>query len=199
MDNERYTTTAIGLHWLIGLMILISFSVGLYMSNLPLSPTKLKIYSWHKWAGVTIFMLVVLRCTWRLFHTPPAMPDHMPRWQQIVAEATHYLLYALMFAIPLSGWLMSSAKGFQTVYFGLLPIPDLLDKNKELGDTLNVVHAWLNYLMITTVAAHAAAALKHHFIDKDEVLVRMVPRRRKAAPAEAAAPAEPTLPAETQP
>ena len=192
METKRYTGTAIGLHWLIALMILISFSVGLYMVDLPLSPAKLKIYSWHKWAGVTIFMLVVLRCSWRLFHSPPALPESMPRWQIRVAEVTHYLLYALMFAIPLSGWLMSSAKGFQTVYFGVLPIPDLLGKNKELGETLTTVHVWLNYLMITTVAVHAAAALKHHFIDRDDILKRMLPQRSRVASADAPIVAEPS-------
>ncbi len=179
MSKPRYTAPAIGLHWLIALLILISFSVGLYMSDLPFSPAKLKIYSWHKWAGVTIFLLVVVRSLWRFTHTPPPMPGAMPRWQKWSAEGAHVLLYVLMFAIPLSGWLMSSAKGFQTVYFGVMPIPDLLTKNKELGDALEAVHAWLNYLMIAIVAVHAAAALKHHFLDRDDVLRRILPLWRK--------------------
>lgn len=174
----RYSKVAIGLHWLIGLMILISFGVGLYMADLPFSPQKLKIYAWHKWAGVTIFMLVVVRMVWRLFHAAPPLPADVPRWQRAVASATHYLLYALMFAIPLTGWLMSSAKGFQTVYFGILPIPDLLQKNADLGDILRNVHEILNWLMISIVVLHVAAALKHHFIEKDDVLRRMLPARR---------------------
>lgn len=177
MNTQRYTGVSIGLHWLIGLMILVSFGVGLYMVDLSLSPTKLRLYSWHKWAGVTIFALVFIRCIWRLTHAAPALPVEMPRWQRIAAEASHYLLYALMIAIPLSGWLMSSAKGFQTVYFGVLPIPDLLDKNKELGETLALVHKVLNFTMIGIVIVHAAAALKHHFIDKDDILRRMLPGR----------------------
>ena len=181
MNTQRYTGVAIGLHWLIGLMILISFGVGLYMVDLSLSPTKLRLYSWHKWAGVTIFTLVFIRCLWRLTHTAPALPVDMPRWQRVAAEASHYLLYALMIAIPLSGWLMSSAKGFQTVYFGVLPIPDLLDKNKELGETLALVHKVLNFTMIGIVVVHAAAALKHHFIDKDDILRRMQPGRQAMA------------------
>ena len=179
MNTPRYTGIAIGLHWLIGLMILISLGVGLYMVDLKLSPTKLQLYSWHKWAGVTIFMLVLIRCIWRITHAAPPLPDDMPRWQRIVAEATHYVLYALMIAIPLTGWLMSSAKGFQTVYFGVLPIPDLLDKNKELGETLNVVHTYLNYTMIGILLAHIGAALKHHFIEKDDILRRMLPSRQQ--------------------
>ena len=181
MKPPRYSGVAIGLHWLIGLMILISFSVGLYMVDLSLSPFKLRLYSWHKWAGVTIFMLVLIRCLWRITHAAPMLPADMPRWQRIAADTSHFALYALMIAIPLSGWLMSSAKGFQTVYFGVLPIPDLLQKNKELGETLAVVHQALNFTMIGIVILHAAAALKHHFIDQDDILRRMLPARKKTA------------------
>lgn len=177
MKIDRYTTTAIALHWLIAAIMLISVSVGLYMTGLKFSPEKLKLYNWHKWAGVTIFTLVLIRCAWRLFHTPPP-PVPMPAWQRHAANAAHYLLYALMIVIPLSGWLMSSAKGFQTVYFGVIPLPDLLDKSKELGETLTLVHKTLNYTMITLVILHAAAALKHHFVDKDDVLRRMLPGKR---------------------
>ena len=176
--SPRYTTTAITLHWLIGAMILISFAVGFYMSGLKLSPEKLKLYNWHKWEGVTIFILVLIRCGWRLFHAPPPPPARMAAWQRHASNATHYLLYALMIVIPVSGWLMSSAKGFQTVYFGVIPLPDLIDKSKELGDTLTLVHKTLNYTMIAIAILHAAAALKHHFVDKDEVLRQMLPGRR---------------------
>ncbi len=171
----RYSGVAIGLHWLIAIAIVGSFSVGLYMADLPLSPQKLKLYSWHKWAGVTIFLFVVVRLGWRLLHRPPELPAAMPAWQRKVAEATHVLLYLLMFAIPISGWLMSSAKGFQTVYFGVLPLPDLLVKNKELGDLLEEVHSLLNFSMAALVVAHLGAALKHHFLDRDDVLTRMLP------------------------
>lgn len=175
MNATRYTATAIGLHWLMAVLILGMFGVGLYMTGLPLSPTKLQIYSWHKWAGVTAFLLVLLRIVWRATHRPPALPAAMPRWQQLAAHGGHALLYLLMVAIPLTGWLMSSAKGFQTVYFGVLPIPDLLAKDKELGDLLRDVHATLNFLMIAIVAGHVGAALKHHFIDRDDILTRMAP------------------------
>jgi cytochrome b561 len=177
----RYTGVAIALHWLIALAIFGAFGVGLYMVDLPFSPAKLKIYSWHKWAGVTIFALVVLRCIWRLTHATPALPDSTPAWQRHVANVTHVLLYVLIFIIPISGWLMSSAKGFQTVYFGVLPLPDLLDKNKELGDTLATVHQYLNFTMIAIVLLHAGAALKHHFIDKDDILRRMLPGGRSSS------------------
>ena len=173
--SARYARIAIGLHWLIAVALIGSFAVGLYMVDLPLSPQKLRIYSWHKWAGETIFLFVMLRLSWRLLHRPPELPATMPAWQIKAAQATHTLLYLLMFAVPLSGWLMSSAKGFQTVYFGVLPLPDLLGKNEELGDLLQQAHRMLNFGMAALVVAHLGAALKHHFIDRDEVLVRMIP------------------------
>jgi cytochrome b561 len=171
-----YTKTAKALHWLMAILLFGLLALGFYMHDLPLSPDKLKLYSWHKWAGVTAFLLLAVRLFWRLTHRPPALPDSMPKLMQFAAHAGHLLLYALMIAIPLSGWLMSSAKGFQTVYFGLLPIPDLLDKNKELGDLLGIVHKSLNLLFVAVLAGHIGAALKHHFIDKDDILTRMLPK-----------------------
>ncbi len=174
-QTTAYTRTAIGLHWLIAIALAGTFALGLYMHELPLSPQKLKLYSWHKWAGVTIFLFVALRLAWRLGHRPPALPILMPAWQRLAAEATHVLLYVLMFAVPLSGWLMSSAKGFQTVWFGVLPLPDLLNKDTELGDLLQQVHMILNFSMAALVLAHLGAALKHHLIDRDHILTRMLP------------------------
>ena len=171
-----YTKTAKALHWLMAILLFGLLALGFYMHDLPLSPEKLKLYSWHKWAGVTAFLLVAFRLLWRLAHRPPALPSSMPRLMQFAAHAGHLLLYVLMIAIPLSGWLMSSAKGFQTVYFGVLPIPDLLDKNKEIGDLLALVHKSLNLLFVAVLAGHIGAALKHHFIDKDDILTRMLPK-----------------------
>ncbi|HPP46504.1 MAG TPA: cytochrome b [Accumulibacter sp.] len=175
MFAPRYTSTALWLHWLMALLLAALFVVGLYMVDLPLSPQKLKIYSWHKWAGVTAFLLVLLRLAWRIGHPAPTLPASMPRWQKSAAHGLHHLLYLLMIAIPLSGWLMSSAKGFQTVYFGVLPLPDLLAKNKDLGKTLEEVHEILANGLALLVLAHIAAALKHHFLDRDDVLSRMLP------------------------
>lgn len=172
---QRYTGVARSLHWLVGLGMLATFGVGVYMSDLPFSPAKLQIYSWHKWAGVSLFLLSALRLAWRLTHQPPAPPAGMPAWQHVAAEWTHRLLYLLMFAIPLSGWLMSSAKGFQTVYFGLIPLPDLVGKNAVLAEVFGNAHGALNLAMLGLVALHVAAALKHHFIDRDDVLTRMLP------------------------
>lgn len=173
--TNRYTRIAIALHWAIALLIFAAFPLGVYMHELPLSPGKLQLYSYHKWIGVSVFLLAVLRIAWRITHRPPPLPSAMPQWEQIAAHATHYLLYGLIFAIPLSGWLMSSAKGVQTVWFGVLPLPDLVSKNKELGESLKVVHESLNILMLGLVLTHAGAALKHHFIQRDGILARMIP------------------------
>ena len=175
LPSMRYTATAISLHWLMAVLLIALFVVGVYMHELPLSPWKLQIYAWHKWAGVTAFLLVVTRMAWRSTHRPPALPVSMSKSAELAAHAGHVLLYVLMVAIPLSGWLMSSAKGFQTVYFAVLPIPDLLAKNKALGDLLREVHELLNFTLIAVVIGHAGAAIKHHLIDKDDVLTRMLP------------------------
>jgi cytochrome b561 len=169
----RYSTPAVVLHWLVALLILAGFPLGIYMVDLPLSPDKLRLYSYHKWIGVTVFVLVAVRLGWRLTHTPPPLPEGMAAWQRRASAIVHGLLYVLMIAIPLSGWLMSSAKGFQTVWFGVLPLPDLLQKDRELGDLLAGVHKALNFTLLALVILHVAAALKHHFIERQPFLQRM--------------------------
>lgn len=178
-SSARYTRTAIALHWWMALLLTGIFAVGVYMHDLPLSPWKLEIYAWHKWAGVTAFLFVLVRVVWRMMHRPPPFPPSMSPAARTAAHIGHGLLYLLMIAIPLSGWLMSSAKGFQVVYFGVLPIPDLLDKDKALGDVLQEVHEVLNMLLAVLVVGHAGVAIKHQLIDKDGVMARMLPRREK--------------------
>ena len=172
--TARYTLPAIGLHWLLAVMILGSFGVGLYMADLPFSPSRLKLYNWHKWAGVTILALAVLRLAWRLTHRPPAPPP-MPAWQQRASALTHGLMYALFFVIPLVGWAYSSAAGFPIVWFGVLPLPDFVPADKALAEAIKPWHGWLAWTLIALVALHVAAALKHHFIDRDGLLSRMRP------------------------
>jgi cytochrome b561 len=168
----RYTPIAVALHWLLALAIVGAFGVGLYMTSLPFSPTRLKLYNWHKWAGVTILTLSALRLLWRLTHRPPAdIP--MAAWQRSAAHVTHNLLYVLFFAVPLAGWAYSSAAGFPIVWFGVLPLPDFVPKDKELAETLKLVHRYAAYGLGLLVAAHVGAALKHHFIDRDGLLARM--------------------------
>jgi len=172
---KKYTNTAIVLHWLTAAAIGALFAFGLYMVSLPLSPTKLKFFAWHKWAGCTIFLLALGRIAWRLSHLPPPLPRHMSAEEEFFSQAGHGILYFLMVAIPLSGWLMSSAKGVQTVLFGVLPIPDLLFRDRTLGEALQSLHWGLNMTLASIVAGHALLALKHHFIDRDDVLTRMLP------------------------
>lgn len=174
-DFPRYGAPAVALHWVMALLILGNLGFGLYLVDLPLSPAKLRYFSWHKWVGVTVFALAAARLAWRLGHPAPALPASLPGWEVRLARIGHGLLYVFFFAVPLSGWLYSSAAGFQTVYLGMLPIPDLLQKNRELAETLRPVHRWLNYALMVVVAGHVAAALKHHFISRNDVLARMVP------------------------
>ena len=174
---SRYSALAMGFHWLLALMIVCSFCVGLYMSDLPFSLTRIKLYNWHKWAGVTILLLSALRLLWRLFKRPPAdLP--MPAWQARAAHVTHGLLYALFFAVPLAGWTYSSAKGFPIVWFGVLSLPDFVPKDEALAETLKALHKYLAFGLAALVLAHVGAAMKHHFIDRDGLLARMLPGRR---------------------
>lgn len=173
-----YSGVAIALHWLMAVLIVGLFGLGTYMTNLDLSPQKLKLYAWHKWAGVTIFALVWLRLMWRLVKRPPALPPQMPRWEKKAARASHVALYALMIAAPLSGWLMSSAGGFQTVWFGVVPLPDLLVKNPAHFERLKDLHNALTTGFMWLVGLHVLAALKHHVIDRDDVLTRILPKVR---------------------
>ena len=168
----RYTPVAIALHWLLALAIVGALGVGLYMTSLPFSPMRLKLYNWHKWAGVAILVLSAARLLWRLSHRPPAdLP--MPAWQAKAAHVTHGLLYALFFAVPLFGWAYSSAAGYPIVWFGVLPLPDFVPKDKALADTLKELHKFAAYGLALLVLAHVGGALKHHFIDRDGLLSRM--------------------------
>lgn len=171
----RYHPLSMGLHWLMAVLILTALGVGLSLDDMALSPLKMKLINWHKWMGVSVLILVAVRLAWRHIARPPALPDSMAGWQRRLAELTHGLLYALMVAIPLSGWAMSSAKGFPVVYLGLFPLPDLVQPDEALGDTLKALHTWLNYGLIALLAGHIGAALKHHLIDRDDILTRMLP------------------------
>lgn len=172
--HDRYTKTAIALHWLVAALIAVNLVLGVSMARLPISPRKLEWYIVHKSIGLTVFLLTGLRLGWRLTHRPPAMVP-MPDWQRRAAAAAHALLYALMFAIPISGWVYSSATGVQVVYLGLFPLPDLVHKSRALGDALLVVHVTLNSILVALVSLHSVAALRHHFADRDATLARMLP------------------------
>jgi cytochrome b561 len=174
--TTRYTTAAIALHWLLALAILGTFGFGLYMTELPFSPARVKQYNWHKWAGICILTLSAVRLLWRLAHKPP--PDvAMPAWQQRAAHATHMLMYLLFFAIPLVGWAYSSAAGFPVVVFGVIPLPDFVPVDKALADAIKPFHKGLAFALAALVLLHVAAAVKHQFIDRDGLIGRMLPSR----------------------
>lgn len=172
--TTRYTRPAVVLHWVLALAIVGALGVGLYMTDLPFSPQRLQLYNWHKWAGVTILVLSALRLLWRLTHRPPA-PPAMPAWQRRAAAASHGLMYALFFAIPLLGWAYSSAAGFPIVWFGVLPLPDFVPVDKALAEVLKPWHGNVAKALAALVLLHVAAALKHHFLDRDGLLSRMTP------------------------
>jgi cytochrome b561 len=173
MNEERYHPIAILIHWLMAGVILVTWSIATVISDMPLSPTRITGYSWHKWLGVTILFLVIMRMLWRGFYPPPKFTIVMPLWQKRVMQLTHISLYILMITLPLVGWLMSSAKGFSVNYFGLFELPDLVEKNKELGIFLKETHEILANILVGLVLIHVFAALKHQLIDKDGLLSRM--------------------------
>lgn len=177
----RYTTTAIALHWVLALGLVGTFALGVYMHELPFSPWRLKLYNWHKWAGVTLLALSLVRLVWRLTHRPPALPvameAAMPAWQRMAHHATHHALYALFFVVPLVGWAYSSAAGFPVVVFGVLPLPDFVPVDKALAELIKPWHEITALALAGLVVLHVAAALKHHLIDRDGLLARMWPGR----------------------
>ncbi len=177
--SHRYTGVAIVLHWLMALMIVASLAVGLTMSRMQLSPTRLQLYNWHKWAGVLILALAALRLLWRLSHRPPQRLP-LPAWQHAAASATHTAMYALFFAVPLVGWAYSSAAGFPVVVFGVLPLPDWVAVDRETAQAIKPWHARLAWLLGALALLHVAAACKHQLVDRDGLINRMLPGRPPA-------------------
>ncbi|MFO1415206.1 MAG: cytochrome b [Burkholderiales bacterium] len=175
--TDRYGPVAMSLHWFGAALVLAGFAAGLYMTGLAFSPAKLRWYGWHKWIGVTVFLVAAARLAWRRRVPPPPLPAATPAWQRRAAHATHGALYALMLAVPLSGWLYSSATGVSVVYLSLVPLPNLVAKDKALADTLLVVHQSLNATLALLVVLHVAAALRHQWVDRDGLLFRMLPWR----------------------
>lgn len=175
LDNASFTRPAKVLHWLMGTLIIATFVLGLIMVDMSMSPTKLKYFSYHKWLGVTVLLLACVRLLWRLTHRPPPYPANMPLWQQQAAHGLHGVLYLLFFAVPLSGYLYSLAAGYPIVYLGLIPLPVVIEPNPELKPLLKTLHYWLTMLLAGCVGLHLAAALKHHFIDRDATMRRMLP------------------------
>ena len=174
---QRYHPVAVLLHWVLGLALVAVFALGVYMHELPFSPQRLQLYSWHKWAGLVLFGLAFVRLAWRLTHRPPALPQAvaqaMPRWQHLAHHGTHHALYLLFFAVPLLGWAFSSAAGFPVVWFGVWPLPDWVPVSEPLADALKLAHKVAAVSMGALVLLHVAAAVKHQLLDRDGLLRRM--------------------------
>lgn len=178
MRNPTYPFSSRLIHWLMALGLVANFILGTSVHEMSLSPQKLQWLAWHKWAGITLLGLVSLRLLNRLFYSPPK-PEPAPAWQVRAASAAHLLMYALMFAIPISGWAVSSAAGIPVVYFGLWELPQLMPKNLAWLDAMKEIHEALNQALLALVLLHVIAALKHHFIDRDRTLARMLPSLEK--------------------
>jgi cytochrome b561 len=181
MAVKRYNFLSIILHWVLAIALVAIFCFGLYMADLPFSPQRLKLFNWHKWAGISILVLSAFRLVWRLSHATPALPAaierSMPGWQLMAHKATHFALYALFFIVPLVGWAYTSATGFPVVLFGQFPLPDFVAPSKEFADLLKPLHKFSAFALAGLVILHVAAALKHHFVDRDGLLQRMSLRR----------------------
>jgi cytochrome b561 len=172
-QSLHYTRTAVALHWAIAGLVLAALFMGWTMTDMAVSPGRLKVYNYHKWVGVTVLALALLRLAWRIGHpAPPLLP--MARWQQIAAHAGHGLLYLLLLAVPMAGWVYSNAAGYPVVYLGKLPLPNLVARDQELAAACLQVHHNLALLLAVLVGLHVLAALHHQFIVRDGTLRRML-------------------------
>lgn len=178
-DVSRYGAVAQFFHWTIVILIIVQYVLANQADKLPLGAAKIAVLARHKSFGITILALVLLRLAWRWLGDTPTDPPGMPRWQRLAARVSHFALYALLIAQPLSGWLMSSARNFPVSWFGLVTLPDFIAPNRPAYDLLHEAHEILAGTLFVVALLHAAAALKHHFVDRDNVLRRMLPIRLK--------------------
>jgi cytochrome b561 len=174
-NSQTWGSLSIGLHWLTFVLILSLAMVGLIMTELSNGPLKIQVYSLHKSFGLTVLALTFIRLLWRLFSTTPEIAVNTPTWQKWTAKLTHALLYVLLFSMPISGWIYNSAAGFPLKYFGLFKLPKLSGYDPELKQLAGDAHETFFYILALLMLMHAAAALKHHYLDKDNTLTRMLP------------------------
>jgi cytochrome b561 len=170
---DGYAPAAKVLHWTSALLVVGLLAVGLWMTGLPLSRLKLVVYAWHKWIGLVVLVLAILRLLWRRHSPPPALPATVTPWERRLAPVGHWALLLLVLAQPISGWLMSSAGGVAVIWFGYLPLPDLVPRNQQLFATLRELHHLLAFALMATIALHIAAVLRHDVLRRDGVLRRM--------------------------
>lgn len=172
-------------HWLIALLVIGNLVLGYWSDDLPVSPRKVEAFYWHKTIGLTILWLAVLRLLWRFTNPAPMLPLDMPGWERALARTSHFLLYVLMIAMPISGWVINSAANFPLDLYGILRVPDLVadgPNEAAIEDAATLVHNWMFYVICVLLALHVAGALKHHVVDGDHVLRRMLPFSRASDP-----------------
>ncbi len=179
-DSRRYGAVAQLFHWAIVALVITQFVLANKADALPLGAAKLATLAQHKSVGITILSLAILRLLWRAFGKTPEPPPGSARWQRLAASISHVLLYALLLIIPVLGWMMSSARNFPVSWFGLVTLPDLVRPSEAGFDFFREAHGIAARLLFVLALVHAAAALKHHFIDRDDVLRRMLPMRLRA-------------------
>lgn len=154
---------------LAGQWVLGKIAVGYRMS-----PAKLELFVWHKSIGITLLVLVLIRMVWRLTHSRPALPPGMNPLERSLAHASHVLLYGLMVALPLSGWVIQSGAKIPFRIFWQVPLPNLPGVDEALRDTASLIHEWAGWLLLAAVVLHVTAALLHHFHHRNDTLVRML-------------------------
>ena len=174
--ETQYGRAARSFHWLVAAMLLGQFSLAFTMVALPEGELQYRLTHLHESVGVTIFAVTTARLIWRWIDPPPAALP-MPALMRLGSRIVHGALYAVLFAIPATGYLMTNALGFPVVLFGVVPLPNLIGLNRPLGFGLLAAHYWLGMALLALFAAHAGAALFHHLVLRDGTLTRMLPRR----------------------
>lgn len=172
-------------HWLIALFIVANLILGYWAEGLATSPTKVEAFYWHKSIGLTVLWLALLRLLWRFTNPSPRLPTGMAGWERALAHTSHVLLYALMIAMPLSGWVIHSASNFPLDLYGIFPVPDIVpsgDDESTIGDLAKAAHYWMFIAICALLALHVLGALKHHIVNRDDVLKRMLPFSRASDP-----------------
>ncbi|MBI3898338.1 MAG: cytochrome b [Gammaproteobacteria bacterium] len=179
LRNTRYSWGAIAklLHWSMAALIFAQFALGWLAVSWRLSPTKLDLYVWHKSLGILLLVLVVLRLLWRWLNPTPAAPAFAPRWEHAAASANHFLLYALMLALPVTGWIINSAANVPFRIFWQWPLPAIVAPDKALEHLAKQAHLTLFIAISIVLVLHIAAALRHHFVKHNDILLRMSPFR----------------------
>lgn len=173
----HYGAAAIVIHWLMAALIFTLVALGIYMVRLPdvgFDSKKIILILVHKEIGMLALALVGLRLLWRQLNPLPRLADTLPEWQKVAAIFVHFCFYALMFVLPVTGWVMSSSAGIPVSVLGLFTLPDLVPHNDDLFGQLRQLHDWLGYVMAVLIGIHAGAALRHHFLLQDETLRKML-------------------------